>query len=70
MCGHLHVVCGRRVSGLGDFFRSPAYLCPVLHVSKDFLNGFGQTASLHLSLSVKPKACEDNEDAMVSAGFL
>lgn len=53
-----------------DFFGSPTHLCPVLHVTKDFLNDFGQTASLYLSLSVKPKAYEDSEDALVIEGFL
>lgn len=52
------------------FFGSPAYLCPVHCFAKDFLSDFGQIASLYLNLSVKPQACEYNEDAIVIESFL
>lgn len=52
------------------FCGSPTYLCSVLHFAKGFLSDFGQIASLYLNLSVKPQACEDNEDAMAIEGFL
>lgn len=64
------MVCGRRVSWLGEFFVSLTHLCPVLHFTKDFLNDFGQTASLDFSLSVKPTAYEDSDNALVIEGFL
>lgn len=52
------------------FFGNPTYLCPSFHFAQDFLSDFGQIASLYLNLSVKPQACEDNEDAMAIEGFL
>lgn len=46
----------------GTFFWDSSTSVPC-NPLKDFLNDFGQNASRHLRLSIKPKAYEDNEDA-------
>lgn len=62
VCGHLHVLYRRKVLWLEHFFWDSSTSVPC-NPLKDFLNDFGQNASRHLRLSIKPKAYEDNEDA-------
>lgn len=65
MCEHLHVVCGKMVYDGEKIFMSSARLHPVLYFIEDVLNDFGQTASLYLSLFVKLKAYEHNDEMVI-----